>query len=733
MLDLPYVTGNNSDQRNTSQILGRDGVKMISKRLTKVLYGAAYYSEYQPYERLDEDFALMKEGGLSVIRVGESVWGTWEPEEGKFNLEWMQPILDRALESDISVILGTPTYAVPSWLFRKFPEIVAQRSTGKPIAYGHRQNVDYSNPTFLYYAERVIRKIVERYVDHPAIIGWQVDNEPGTEILHNPNVFDAFVKSLEMQYGDVENLNKSWGLTYWSHRINTWDELWIPDGNTNPSYQLAWRKFQARITTDFIDWQRSIVRPLIPAHHFITTCVAQNRPGQDVMQIGEALDVTAVNVYYATQDGLSYPRLGRGPDEQIAGPLWVKEDGAAAVHFQADVARAIRQENFLVTETNAFSTGHGSAVGIFPPYPGQLKQVALALISRGAQMVEYWHWNTLHYGTENYWGGVLGHSLKPARTFESFKDTSETLNTLGDELVGLTPQSPVAMILSSESRWALEFQPTLRDRQGVGDTRSYDRILHAFYGGFFANGLSVNFYGDSQLPSDPKEFLARHPILCLPSYYISNENTLNFVIEYARIGGHVILTPRTGYADSIGVIRTDEMPGVLREAAGVRYSEYSNLTKPVKIVTANGSPLGSELGTGFGWIDSLVSEGAEVLASYEHPFFSTFAAVTTNEYGKGRVTYVGSIPDGPFAKALGKWCGDLIERTEAPYSTSESVTVNSAKSKTGQNLHFIFNWSWTEAEVFVPFSAADLGSNNPIDKGKAIRLSPWGVAVIAEK
>ena len=52
--------------------------------LSNVLYGAAYYNEYMPYERLDKDIAMMKDAGLTVVRMGESTWSLWEPEDGRF-------------------------------------------------------------------------------------------------------------------------------------------------------------------------------------------------------------------------------------------------------------------------------------------------------------------------------------------------------------------------------------------------------------------------------------------------------------------------------------------------------------------------------------------------------------------------------------------------------------------------------------------------------------------------
>ena len=129
-------------------------------RRERVLFGAAYYHEYQPSPRLETDLDLMVDAGFTVIRVGESVWTTWEPEDGRFDLEWLAPVLDGAEQRGIGVILGTPTYAAPPWLARRYPEIAGETATGRPMPWGARQEIDYTHPAFRFYAERVIRKIL---------------------------------------------------------------------------------------------------------------------------------------------------------------------------------------------------------------------------------------------------------------------------------------------------------------------------------------------------------------------------------------------------------------------------------------------------------------------------------------------------------------------------------------------------------------------------------------------
>ena len=99
---------------------------MAQYKFDNVLYGAAYYHEYMPYERLDKDIQMMKDCGLSVVRVGESAWGIFEPQEGVFEFEWMDRIINKMHEAGIKVILGTPTYSIPAWLAKRHPEVLAE-------------------------------------------------------------------------------------------------------------------------------------------------------------------------------------------------------------------------------------------------------------------------------------------------------------------------------------------------------------------------------------------------------------------------------------------------------------------------------------------------------------------------------------------------------------------------------------------------------------------------------
>jgi beta-galactosidase len=700
-------------------------------QLDQILYGAAYYNEYHQSERTAEDFELMTQAGVNVIRVGESVWHKWQPTETSFDLDWLQPILDAAHARNISVIIGTPTYAVPRWIFQTYPEVIAERGTGGKIPFGHRQNVDYSHPTFRRLSEQIIRKIVTRYADHPAVIGWQVDNEPGAEILHNAGVFEAFKQKLRDKYQTVEALNAAWGLTYWSHALNDFDDLWLPDGNTNPSYLLAWREHQAAVTNDFLDWQRGIVRSLIPENHFITTCVAFDRPGMNNSTIGSVLDVTSVNVYYASQDGLSHPRKPLEPGEQNPAPMWVPLTGASALNMICDTAWSVRQENFLVTETNGSAIQQGPAGSAFPHWPGQFKQTALAMISRGAQMVEYWHWHTLPYGIENHWGGILPHSLKPGRSFASFQETAESLRAISG-LGKLKPAAEVALVTSTASKWMFEFQGPVRQPNGWSDPLGYVKTQQAMYEIAYNAGYGVRLIGDNQLPAGPNaaaEFAKAHPVMILHSLYVVSDETLEFARDYAAAGGHLLVGPRTGYAKPDAVIRTEVAPAVLGEAGGVRYSEYSMLAKNQRVLASDGESVGSA----WAWLDELQADSDDTILRLDHAFFGEFAALTSKSFGSGNVSFLATFPDQDLANWLGGFIAADLPRINAPQSVSKSVVVNRATTAEGMQVHFIFNWSWDSAVVTVPAAATDIETGEHISAGQTFELGAWGVRVIVEE
>lgn len=686
--------------------------------------GAAYYNEYLPDAgRLHTDLRLMKDAGISVIRVGESVWSTWEPRDGEFDLEWLTPVLDAAGEHGIDVILGTPTYAVPPWLARKHPELAVVRRDGRAVPWGGRQEVDYTSEVFRHYAERVIRAVLERHGRHAAVIGVQLDNEAGLHLIHNDDVVARFRRWIAERYGDVETLNREWGLAYWSHRISDWDELWHPAGNTTPAYELAWRRFQAEQTAEFIGWQAKIARGLVADGVSLTTCIAYQRPAMDDVAVGAHLDVSSGNAYYLAQDHLDAARQGAGGQwyaDDVA-QLVLMADRMRATHFDRPAARG----GFLVTETGAASIG--AAWLTRPPYDGQLAQAAWLLVARGARLVSYWHWHTLHSGAEVHWGGILGHDLEPGRIHAEVAGVGGQFARAGEWLADAEPDADVGLVYAHDSEWTMAFEPPLAAADGP-DRGAYARIVGAFGRAAVDAGLQVGHVNERQLP-EAGELLARFPALIVAGLIAASDRTLAVLDEYARRGGRLIVGPRTGYGDDQARMRTSVAPAVLGAAAGVAYREFAALAGPVPVV-AEGE--GGASGHAHGWVDALEpGHGATTLLRYDHPHYGRWAAVTRSEVGEGMITFVGTLLDRSLFRAVVE---DAVGRPATPTPIGArplEVTAHSLVGARGR-VWVVHNWSPEPRTVELTRGVASVLDDARHDAGSAVALEPWGVRVWRE-
>lgn len=189
-----------------------------------LLFGAAYYDEYMPFDRIETDMQMMKKANMNVIRIAESTWSTLEPQDGVFDFTHLDRMLDAAEKYDMHVIIGTPTYAIPSWLAKKSDTILAVTKDG-PSLYGHRQNMDITDPTYLKYAERIIRTLMEHIKDRSCIIGYQLDNETKHYGTAGKHAQELFVSYLKEQFPDLSAFNLEFGLDYWSNRVNDWSDF----------------------------------------------------------------------------------------------------------------------------------------------------------------------------------------------------------------------------------------------------------------------------------------------------------------------------------------------------------------------------------------------------------------------------------------------------------------------------------------------------------------------------
>jgi beta-galactosidase len=285
------------------------------------------------------------------------------------------------------------------------------------------------------------------------------------------------------------------------------------------------------------------------------------------------------------------------------------------------------------------------------------------------------------------------------------------------------------MLYSLPSKWLMQSFPPLAGADGGPDPRAYHGLFDPFYRGAFDAGLQVRILHTGQLAGDT---VRRHPVLIATGLYIAGDDTLARLSEYANAGGHLVLGPRTGYADDEARARTEVAPAHLTEAAGVRYDEYSNISTDIAVRAAATAPFDlPPEAAATRWIDGLQPAGAEVLAGYEHPHFGRWPAITSKVHGRGRITYVGTLPNRAMVAALYRW---LVPVQGPDWRTRpESVTVTGATARDGRRIRFVHNWSWEPATVTLPAAVRDALTGADLDEGAELALGAWDVRVLVER
>ncbi len=666
-----------------------------------ILFGVAYYDEYTPVDRIDEDARMMKEAGISVVRIAESTWGTLERGEGVFDFTHVDRMLAAFDKAGIKVIVGTPTYAIPTWLARLHPDILVVTPKGR-AEYGPRQNMDITNPDFRRAAERVIVKLIDHVKDHPAVIGYQVDNEAKAYLTSGPNVQAAFVAAMRRKFPDLEQLNKAFGLDYWSNRINSWEDFPSVNGSINGSLSNAFAEFQRGLVTDYLAWQADLVRAHAREDQFITHNFDFSwkdgthglQPEVNHWEAAKPLDIAGVDIYHASQDKLT----------------------GAEIAFGGDMTRSMRNgQNYLLLETQA------QGIPQWTPYPGQLRLQAFSHLASGANMVSYWHWASTANSFETYFRGLLSQDYQPNEVYAEAKTIGADLQRLGPKLVNLRKKNRVAFYVSNTAQAGFDAFKVRADDKML----SYNEAMRPYYDALYRINAEVDILSPST--SAP---LSDYKLIVVPSLYAAGDAEIARLNAYAKAGGHVLYTFRSGYADENTKVRYAVQPGAISEAAGVRYSQY---TIPAN-VTLDGDPfgVGKNDNKPQWWMEFLTPTTAKTIARYKHPSWPDYAAVTRNSYGSGEVTYVGFMPsDAVIEKIV---AGAVTRAGVALPKARFPLIVRGGALRNGHQVRYVLNYSAKPQRMSYGYAhGTELLSGRPVKRGQTLELGPWGVAIVEER
>ena len=682
----------------------------------KLYFGAAYYSEYLPYDRVEKDMEMMEKAGMNVIRIAESTWSTLEPQEGVYDFTHIDRMLNAAACHHISVIVGTPTYAVPTWLVKKYPDILAITQNGRE-RYGHRQNMDITNPDYLSHAERVIRVLMEHVKDVPHVIGYQLDNETKSYGTAGPRVQAMFVDYLKENFPDINDFNHEFGLDYWSNRVNDWDDFPDVRGTINQSLAAEFCKFQRLLVTKFLSWQADIVREYKRDDQFITqnfdfdwtTHSIGYQSQVDQYDASRCMTVAGADIYHPSNEELT------GAEITVCG----------------NISRSLKKDNYLILETEA--------QGLTPwlPYPGQLRLQAYSHIANGSNSVMYWHWHSIHNAIESYWKGVLSHDFSENETYREAVVIGNEWNKIGFHLKNLKKENKIAIMLDNASLTGFTQFPL----ENAG-ANGYNTVMRWFSDALYR--LNIEY---DMISSKERDF-SSYECLIVPALYSAPESLLLALDSYVRNGGHLITTFRSGFSDEYLKIYPDMQPHILHECLGLHYDQFTH-PHHVDIVPVQSDVMAaaqehfshpddsafSLTSSACEWMELITCDTAVPVLKYSHPAYERYAAAAKNQYGNGSTLYFGTMFENDellesvllsFLHETGFSGGDLS--SDAPHYP---LIVKRGINDSGKELCYYLNYS--KDPVSVTHRGKDgieLVSETSIVCGDKIDLGGWGVAVV---
>ena len=638
-------------------------------RWKEMTMGTCYYPEHWKEELWAEDLDRMKEAGISVVRIAEFAWNKIEPEEGKFQFDFFDKFLNLCEEKKMKVIFGTPTATPPAWLTEKYPEVLNATKDGVLYRHGARRHYNYNSPVYRKLSARVVEKEAKHYGKHPAIAGWQIDNELNCETCEFYSEADsaAFRTFLKEKYKTLDRLNEAWGTVFWNQTYTDWKEIYVPrtvlNRGINPHQHLDYYRFLSDSTLKFCGMQAEIIRKYKKPEDYITTNGIFWNVDNHRME-KECLDVYTYD---------SYPSFAFGLDRDLktADDL---NDRKWTMHLNE--VRSVCP-HFGIMEQQSGANGWTTRMEGPAPRPGQLTLWAMQSVAQGADFVSFFRWRTCTIGTEIYWHGILDYDNRDNRKLAEVKDFYNKLKKI-DAVCGADNVAAFALIKDYDNEWDTQVDMWHRRVSEKSEQEIFmaSELYHTPY--------DIVYLQEGSRVCD----LVQYPVIFYPHPTIMDERRAALLKKYVEQGGTLVIGCRSGYKDMNGRCVMLPQPGLLQEITGSDVKDFTFQSPAEEQVWASCEGTRIEMPLFNDILEPL--NGAETVAVYENSYYAGKAAVTKKELGEGKAFHFGST----FSRENLSWLFGYLgikepfkELIGAP-DTLEVVL----RAKEGKNYLFVLNF-----------------------------------------
>ncbi|HJB24266.1 MAG TPA: beta-galactosidase, partial [Candidatus Jeotgalibaca pullicola] len=667
--------------------------------------------DYNPDQWLDypevlaQDIELMKEANANAFSIGMFAWASLEPEEGVYNFEWLDDIINNIASIGGKVLLSTPSGARPAWMSQKYPEVLRVNASRQKLRHGARHNHCFSSPVYREKTQKINRLLAERYGDNPAIVMWHVSNEYGGE-CHCDYCQQAFRSWLKDRYNNnLDELNHAWWGPFWSHTITDWTQIESPSPigeDAVHGMNLDWRRFVSDQTIDFYKNEIAPLRELTPGIPITTNFMAD---GNDLIPF----------------QGLDYSKFAKEVDVMSwdAYPAWHNDwdttaDLAMKVAFVDDLYRSLKDQPFLLLESTPSGVNWHNVNKA--KRPGMHYLSAMQMLAHGSDSIMYFQWRKSRGSSEKFHGAVVDHDgSTDNRVFQDVKEVGQALKDM-PAIAGSMRQSEVAVVYDWENHWALG------DTQGYGlQTKRYPQTVQEHYRAFWENDIPVDVITKEQ------DF-SKYKLLVVPMLYLMSKETIRRLKSFVEQGGRLVTTYISGVVNEFDLTYLGGWPKELQEIFGINPLEtdtyYPSDKNQVKF--QNGSYEVTDYAT------ILSVNSAEILGAYQSDFYEGSPAITKNEYQKGEAYYIGARLDADFHREFyGKLIDELQLKPVLAVAHERGVSVQGRQVADETYYVFIMNFTEEEQEVSFEAEVKDVRTQEKLF-GKVL-LAPYEARVVEHK
>ncbi|WP_432031442.1 beta-galactosidase [Streptomyces antibioticus] len=658
----------------------------------RLAYGADYNPEQWPRDVWEEDVRLMREAGVTIVSVGIFSWARIQPGPDTWDFGWLDEVMDLLHAGGIGVDLATATASPPPWLTTAHPEILPVTANGETLWPGARQHWRPTSPVFREHALRLVRKIADRYRDHPALVAWHVNNELGCHNVydHSDDAARAFRLWLRARYGTLDALNHAWGTAFWSQRYSDWEQILPPRlaaSHPNPTQQLDFKRFSSDALKDHLTAERDILKEITPGIPVTTNfMVMGNTKGMNYPDWAGEID-------FVSNDHYVHP----GPQDRDE------------LSFSANLTSGIASGRPWFLMEHSTSAVNWQSVNV-AKRPGDLARDALLHVAHGADAVCYFQWRQSAAGAEKYHSAMVPHAGPDSEVFRAVTGLGATLTSLAPVAGSERESAAVGIVYDWDSWWASEqdSHPTalLEYRQEALD----------WYSALLALGIRADLV-------TTRADLSRHRVLIAPVLHMVPAGLAKDLTCFVEQGGHLVTTYFSGIVDENDHVWLGGYPGALRELLGIRVEEFGPLLAEESVELDDAS-------TGTLWTDriTLADPDTEVLAHYRTGVHAGRPAITRRSTGAGSASYVSTRLGVDGLRALlPRFLEPAGVRSELPEDVRGSVELT---VRAGARGRFLFLVNRTDDTVPVAGLAGEVLTGGTAGADGALVLGPREVAVL---